>query len=135
MIDATAEPPTSDNRFAVVDTETMEVLKGCMSNGSRNNYESTNVKFIVWIYDNQEDHDGLLKPNLLREMETAHETDVARRMRAGHPSKLCNALCAVCRRWLKVITPNDPETHPVELRALTFTIFVRYLGTFKKRNK
>jgi len=66
-------------------------------------------------------------------MEIAHETDVARRTRAGHPSKLRNALGAVCRRWLKAITPNDPKTHPVELRALTFIIFARYLGTFKKR--
>ena len=133
MIDATAESPMSDSRFAVVDDETMEVLKGCVSDGSRGNYESMNAKFIVWIYDNQEDHGGLLKSSLLREMETAHEMDVARRTRAVRPSKLRDALGAVCRRWLKAITPEDPKTHPVKLGALTFIIFTRYLVTFKKR--
>ena len=32
-----------------------------------------------------------------------------------------------------MIMPNKPETHPVKLGALTFTIFARYLATFKKR--
>ena len=66
-------------------------------------------------------------------METAHETDRARRTKAGRPSKLRDALRAVCRSWLKAIIPKEPETHPVELGALTFTIFARYLATFKKR--
>jgi hypothetical protein len=133
MSNAAAEPPTSESRYAAVDAETMQVLKGRVSDGSRENYESTNVKFLVWIYDNQEDHGGLLKSSLLREMETAHETDGARRTAAGRPSKLRDTLRAVCRRWLKAITPSDPETHPVELADLTFTIFARYLATFKKR--
>ena len=34
---------------------------------------------------------------------------------------------------MKAITPNDPETHVVMRGALTFTIFVRYLVTYKKR--
>ena len=33
------------------------------------------------------------------------------------------------------ITPNDPKTHPVKIGALTFKIFTRFLGTFKKRVK
>ena len=75
MSNAAAEPPTSESRYSAVDAETIQVLKGRVSDGSRENYESTNVKFLVWIYDNQEDHGGLLKSSLLREMETAHKTD------------------------------------------------------------
>ena len=68
-------------------------------------------------------------------MEAAHEKDRARKTKAGHPSKLRDALRAVCRSWLKEIAPNDPETHPVELGVLTFKIFTRYLEMFKKRVK
>ena len=124
---------TSDNRFAAVDAETTQILKGRVSDGSRNSYETGNIKFLVWIFDNKEDHGGLLKSSLLGAMETAHEKDRARRTKAGRPSKLRDYLRAVCRKWLKAITPSDPETHPVELRSLTFTIFARYLGTYKKR--
>ena len=124
---------TANDRFAAVDAETMQILKGRVSDGSRNSYETRNIRFLVWIFDNKEDHGGLLKSSLLRAMETAHETDRARRTKAGRPSKLRDALRAVCRRWLKAITPSDPETHPVELADLTFTIFARYLATFKKR--
>ena len=124
---------TANNRFAAVDAETMQILKGRVSDGSRTSYETGNIRFLVWIFDNKEDHGGLLKSSLLGEMNTAHEKDRARRTKAGRPSKLRDALRAVCRSWLKAITPNEPETHPVELGALTFTIFARYLATFKKR--
>ena len=124
---------TANDRFAAVDAETAQIVKGRVINSSCNCYESGNIKFLVWVYNNKEDHSGLLKPSLLCAMETAHKTDRARRTRAGRPSKLRDALRAVCRSWLKAITSNKPETHPVELGALTFTIFVRYLVTYKKR--
>ena len=126
---------TTNNRFDAVDAETLEVLKGRVCETSRNSYEPKNITFLVWIFDNREDHGGLVKPRLLGAMEAASHTDRARRTKAGRPSKQRDALRAVCRSWLKKITPDDPETHPVELGALTFKTFTRYLGTFKKQAK
>ena len=88
---------TSDNRFAAVDAKTMQILKGRVSDGSRNSYETGNIKFLVWIFDNKEDHGGLLKSSPLRAMETAHEKDRARRTKADCPGKLRDELRAVCR--------------------------------------
>ena len=110
-----AAKPTTNDRVAVVDAETAQILKGRVSDNSCNYYESGNIKFLVLVYDNKEDHSGLLKLSLLRAMETAHETDRARRTRACRPSKLRDALRAVCRSWLKAITPNKAEAHHVEL--------------------
>ena len=104
-----------------------------MSNSSCNCYESGNIKFLVWVYENTENNDGLLKLSLLRAMETTNETDRERSTRAGRPSKLRNALRVVCRIRLKAITPNKPKTQLVELGALSFTIFTCFLVTYKKR--
>ena len=99
---------TVNDRFAAVDAETMQILKGHVSNGSRDSYKTGNIRFLVWIFDNKEDHGGLLKSSPHRAMETVHETDRARRTKACRPSKLRNELCAVCRSWLKEIMPNEP---------------------------
>ena len=47
---------TTNNRFDAVDAETLEVLKGRVCETSRNSYESKNIAFLVWIFDNREDH-------------------------------------------------------------------------------
>ena len=86
---------TASNRFDVVDAETTEVLKGRVSEGSRDSYETANIRFLLWIFDNREDHGGLVKPRLLGAMEATHKKDRARRTKAGHPSKLRDALRAV----------------------------------------
>ena len=91
--------------------------------------------FLIWIFNNREDQGGLVKLRLLGAMAAAHETDRARRTKASRPSKLRDALRVVCRSWLKEITSDDPQTHPVKLGALTFKIFTGYLGTFKKQVK
>ena len=121
---------TANNRFASVDAETAQILKGRVSNNSRNCYESGNIKFLVWVYDNKEDHSRILKSSLLCTTETAYKTDRVRRARAGRPSKLHDALRAVCRSWLKETTLNDPETYTNDLEAFTFTMFACYLGTY-----
>ena len=72
-----AELLTANNRFDAVDAETLEVLKGRVCETSRNSYESRNIAFLIWIFDNREDHGGLVKPRLLGAMEAAHKKDRA----------------------------------------------------------
>ena len=88
---------TASNRFDAIDAETTQVLKGRVSPGSRDSYETANIRFLLWIFDNRKDHGGLVKPCLLGAMEAAHEKYRARRTKAGHPSKLCDVICAICK--------------------------------------
>ena len=56
----------------------------------------------------------------------------AQRTAAGRPSKVRTSLCNVICGALSNIQANDPTSHPIDLATLPFSMFARYLATFKK---
>ena len=129
----TAHYWSAEARFNADDAETLDVLKGRVCDGSRDSYEGRNVQFLVWLFDQRKYFGTLLKQDLLRAMELEDEKDKTRRTKAGAPSKRRDHLRDLCRAWLRAIKPDSPETHPIELGALTFQVYSRYLNSFKKK--
>ena len=50
------------SEFDAVDAETRQVMQSRVNTSVRHNYETQNVKFIVWLYDQGEHYIEILKP-------------------------------------------------------------------------
>ena len=83
-----------------VDVETRRVMQSCVNSGARGNYETQNVKFLVWLFDHQQHYGTLLKACLVAKFKTQYQRDRKRRTKADCPSKKRDHLCATCRDWL-----------------------------------
>ena len=121
-----------DHQFNLVNAETRTVMQNRVNSGVRAKYESENVKFMVWLFDNRHHYGALVKLALLDDLGPQHDRDKARRTNAGHVSKLRNHVRTTCRLWLRRVDADQPATYPIELGDLTFQIYSRYLNTFKK---
>ena len=130
--ETSAEHLSPDQQFDEVDAETRRVMQNRVNPGVKVKYETENVKFILWLFDNREHYGALLKPALVEELAVQHELDRERRTSDGHPSKLRDHVCSTCQEWLRRADADTPTTHPIELRDLTFKIYSRFLNTFKK---
>ena len=122
-----------DPQFDVVDAETRAVMQSRVNPSVRAKYERENVKFILWLFDNQEHYGAIMKPALLETLGQQHELDRARQTSRGRGSKLRDHVRGTIRQWLRAIDAERSETHPIELADLTFTVYSRYLATFKKK--
>ena len=121
-----------DNQFNDVDAETRQVMRNRVNPGVNLKYETENVKFMIWLFDNRDHYSRLLKPALLNDLAAAAALDRARKTKAGRASRLRDHIRAHCRRWLGAVDAERPDTHPIELAALTWRVYCRYLNTFKK---
>ena len=124
-----------DNDDALLDRETKAVMKERVAASTRSGYESRNVTFMCWLFDNGDKYNHLIEPNFLSKMESAHTMDKARRTKRGQPCKLRDNIRHSCSEALQSIDASDPSTIPIELEGLTFTIFTRFLAQFKKTVK
>ena len=57
-----------DKQFTNVDAETHLVMRNRVNPGVNKKYETENVKFLVWLFDNRQHYSGLVKPTLLNEL-------------------------------------------------------------------
>ena len=108
-----------DDAFADVDAETRLVMRNRVNPDVNAKYETENVKFLVWLFDNRQHYSGLVKPALLNELAAAAALDRARKTKAGYASKLRDHVRATCRQWLGDVDVKRPETHPIKLTDLT----------------
>ena len=129
---ATAAADRHDPQFEAVDAETHTVMQSRMNLSVREQYESQNTTFILWLFDSHEHYSELLQPALLDELAPQHERDQERRTQAGKPSKRRDYVRATCRQWLHGIDPSRPETHLIRLTDLGITVYGRYFNEFKK---
>ena len=49
-----------------MDRETRFIMKQRIAESTRNNYETRNINFILWIFDNREKYGELLEPSFSR---------------------------------------------------------------------
>ena len=117
--------------FAIADQETADVMKERIAESSRAGYIRRNITWVIWLLDNPSCH-HLLEPSKLASMKTAEALDKATLTKAGQPSKARKNLRNLCRKILDEVNPAVPASLPVKLEHLTFTIFSRFLTTFKK---
>ena len=87
-----------DKQFTDVDAETRLVMRNRVNPGVNKKYETENVKFLVWLFDNRQHYSGLIKPALLNELAVQHEQDRERRTASGAPSRLRGHHRATCRQ-------------------------------------
>ena len=100
-----ALPRSGNNLFDTADTKTPVIMQSRVSKDVRDSYERGDIKFMLWIFDKHEYYSRLLKPYLLKELESQHELDQERRTQAGRPSKMWDYVCATCCKWRKISNP------------------------------
>ena len=70
-VDAKSMPRRAISKFDAVDVKTRRVMQSPVNSGIRGNYETQNIKFIVWMFDHREHYSTLLlKAGLVAELET-----------------------------------------------------------------
>ena len=84
-------------------------------------YEKENVKFILWLFDNQEHYNTIIKPDLLEALDSQRDLDRARQTSRRRRSKLRNHVRATIRQWLRAIVAERSKTYLIELSDLSFT--------------
>jgi len=90
---------------------------------------------MLWLFDMGKNYRHLFEPSIITKLEDANAMDKKRRTQRGKPSKKKDNLRSACQDWLRNIRPSDPTSLPINLEILDFTIFTRYLYTFKKKVK
>lgn len=115
----------------LMDLETAAVMKERVASSTRKGYESRNVAFMIWLFDNEQYH-NLLEPHIFSEMVEAENKDCNTLTKKHTHSKKRFFLRAVCRLALTSMNPGVLTTIPIKLDILSFTIFTRFLSTFKK---
>ena len=118
-----------------LDNETAGVMQMRVAPSTRNGYLGRNVSFMVWLFDRRTKYLNLIEPSLLSKLLDAHNVDRSIKTKRGKRSKKRDNLRRVCSNSLESIIQSDESTVPVKLEYLSFQIFSRYLGTFKKKVK
>ena len=118
--EATAEGEGNDLE---IDMETDAVMKQRVAQSTRDNYERSNIAFLLWLFENSGKYPDLLESNLYQKMREANRIDQSRRTRAGRPCKKRDSIRAVLRSSLRNIKSEMEESIPIKLDQLTFTIF------------
>lgn len=118
-----------------LDNETAGVMQMRVAPSTRNGYLGRNVSFMVWLFDRRVRYSNLIELSLLSKLLEAHNVDRGIKTKKGKRSKKREFLRRVCSNSLESIVQSDESTVPVKLEYLSFQIFSRYLGTFKKKVK
>ena len=118
-----------------LDNETAGVMQMRVAPSTRTGYLGRNVSFMVWLFDRRIKYSNLIEPSLLSKLLDAHNVDRSIKTKRGKRSKKRDNLRRVCSNSLELIVQSDESTVPVKLEYLSFQIFSRYLGTFKKKVK
>jgi hypothetical protein len=126
---------TLDEEAQRLDNDTAGVMEMRVAPSTRSGYLGRNITFMVWLFDRRLKYDAILEPTLLPKLEDAYNLDRIIRTKKGKQSKKREHLRNVCRESLVSIVQSNEATVPVKLEKLSFEIFSRYLGSFKKTVK
>ena len=80
----------SFSEFNAIDAEMRRVMQSRVNSGMRRNYETQNVKFLVWLFDHRQHYITLLKAGLVAELETQHQRDRIRVCQKSHNGYMKN---------------------------------------------
>jgi hypothetical protein len=109
-----------------IEEDAIKVMKSSLSTSTRSNYISSLIRFIVWIFDNISA--SLLTPHFFTKLQAADVQDNA----TGKPNKIRKHIRKAAKQQLNKMN-EDPSTHPIILKNLTFQIITTYFFTFKRR--
>ena len=98
----------------LMDLETAAVMKERVASSTRKGYESRNVAFMIWLFDNEQYH-NLLEPHIFSEMVEAENKDCNTLTKKHTHSKKRFFLRAVCRLALTSMNPGVLTTIPIKL--------------------
>ena len=116
----------------ILDREFSALLKHCVAILTRGNYESNQVTFVMWLFDNQEKYGHLMKKAVLTALKKHHDKDQKNLTKNGDINKNRVFLREAVKDLLRAIVAGDKKTVPLYLEKLDFKTFSRYLSTFKK---
>jgi hypothetical protein len=118
----------------LMDLETEAVMKERVASSTRKGYDGRNISLMIWLFDsNGQQYHYLLEPHIFGKMVEAQHKDSNMLTKNRTHSKKRFYLRAVCRLALTSMNPGVASTIPIKLDILSFTIFTRFLSTFKKR--
>ena len=115
-----------------IDNEMEAVMKQRVAKPTRRSYEIRNITCILWLFGHHNKYPTLLQPTIYDMTKKKNLEDTSRMTTQGKRSKSRNGIRSVFREALRTINPDVQASIPVKLKHLTFTIFSRFLSTFKK---
>ena len=75
-------------------------MKERVASNTRNNYERSNIRLLIWLFDNRNRYSDLIRDSLMGRMIIADASDKGRTTQGGRPSKARTDLRKVCREVL-----------------------------------
>lgn len=115
-----------------------EVVQGILHNviteSSRKCYDNSNVKLLLWLYEDDRFREDILADWFVEQMTGAEQRDEERNNQRNASTKDSHyyrrLLCKQCLQHV-----NSKETSPIILVKLTFNVFSHYLSVNTKSNK
>ena len=105
-------------------------MRNVVADKSSYGYCNHIINFFLWIYDNDELREVILRDWMVEMLHVAKREDDGEH---GTKKKRINQR-AVCKEAINSIVKGDGDTYPILLEKLTFNIFSHYLSTKKKKN-
>ena len=128
----TISPASYNTNDNAADAETGNVIDAYISPKTREKYIVRLTNFVTWVFDNSPKYDFLLHDDFIEEMKLHHSQDKNHVTKNGTPSKMRTNLRTFVKESIRAIKDEKEETHFLHLQHLNFTIYTRYLSTFKK---
>ena len=106
-----------------------QIMKRVVAVNSNTSYRNNNIILILWLYDNEEYREDVLRDWMVERLDRATSSDQATNgTRRSRP-----AVREVCRKALDDINKAD-DNCPILLNKLTFNLFSHYLTQRKNKN-
>ena len=106
-----------------------QIMKRVVAVNSNVSYRNNNIILMLWLYDNEEYREDVLRDWMVEKLDRATSSDQATNgTRRSRP-----AVREVCRKALDNINRAD-DNCPILLNKLTFNLFSHYLTTRKNKN-
>ena len=112
---------------------TESVMKQRVHKLTREIYKRSNITFILWLFYQHKKYPSLMQPTLYDMIKTKNLENIYWMPTRCKWSKSRHVIRSVCLKALRTINPYAQASMLVKLENLTFTIFSRFLRTFKKK--
>ena len=105
-----------------------QIMKRVVADKSNTSYRNNNIILMLWLYDNEEMREEVLRDWMVDRLNRATSSDEATNAtRRGRP-----AVRAECRKAIDNINKAD-QNCPILLNKLTFNVFSHYITTRKNK--
>ena len=105
-----------------------EIMRSIVSNRSSSGYDNQNTAFIMWLYDDHNLCEVVLRDWMVERLHVAKREDD---INSSTKKQRINQRMT-CKQALHSIKKGDKTTYPIVLEKVSFNIFSHYLTTTKK---